>query len=161
MTIDLGLSPDRAPRVVLDTAVVVSALVFGGGAPAVLRQAWQRGRCRPMVCKATLLDLQHHLAHPQLGFSQHEQAALLAEYLRFAGRVRVPDAAEDEPIALAQARLAAAGKAHVLVTADAEMLGRPAGLPCPAITLDDFIAVLEQQRLSRRAMRAPTGTAAP
>lgn len=161
MPIDLGLPPDRAPRVVLDTPVVVSALVFGGGAPAVLREAWQKGRCRPMVCKATLLDLQYQLSRPQLGFTQHEQAGLLAEYLRYAGRVRVPDAGDDVPLALAQARLATAGKAHVAVMADAALLGRPAGFPCPAITLDDFIAVLEDQRLRRRAMRAPTDTAAP
>lgn len=160
MTIDLGLSPDRAPRVVLDTAVVVSALVFGGGAPSALRQAWQRGRCRPMVCKATLLDLQHQLAHPKLGFTMHEQAALLAEYLRFAGRVRVPEAHEDDPIAVAQARLATAGKAHVFVTADAALLGQPAGFPCPGVTLDDLIAVLEDQRLRRRALRAATDTGA-
>lgn len=161
MTLDLGLSPDRAPRVVLDTPVVVSALVFGGGAPSALRQAWQRGRCRPMVCKATLLDLQHQLSRPQLGFTHREQAELLAEYLRFAGRVRVPEAADGEPIAFAQARLAHAGKAHAVVTAEASLLGRPDGFPCPAITLDDFIAVLEDLRVRRHAMRAPTGTVAP
>lgn len=161
LEIDLGLAPDRAPRVVLDTAVVVTALVFGGGAPSELRLAWQRGRCKPMVCKATLLDLQDQLAHPRLGFTQREQAALLAEFLRFAGRVRVPDAADGEPIVLAQARLATAGKAHALVTGDLSLLGRPTGFPCPALTLDDFMAVLEDLRIKRHAMRAPTGTAAP
>jgi predicted nucleic acid-binding protein len=159
--IDLGVAPDRAPRVVLDTAVVVTALVFGGGVPSQLRQAWQRGRCKPMVCKATLLDLQDQLAHPRLGFTPHEQAGLLAEFLRFAGRVRVPEAVEGESLVLAQARLAHAGKAHALVTADRSLLGRPAGFPCPALTLDDFIAVLDDLRAKRHAMQAPTGTAAP
>jgi uncharacterized protein len=158
--IDLGVAPDRAPRVVLDTAVVVTALVFGGGAPSALRLAWQRGRCKPMVCKATLLDLQAQLAHPRLGFMPSEQAALLAEYLRFAGRVRVPEVHDDAPIALAQARLAAAGKAHALVTGDFALLGRPEGFPCPVLTLDDFIAVLDDLRARRHAMRAPTDTAA-
>lgn len=158
--IDLGVAPDRAPRVVLDTAVVVTALVFGGGAPSELRLAWQRGRCKPMVCKATLLDLQHQLAHPRLGFMQREQAALLAEFLRFAGRVRVPEAGNDESLVMAQARLASAGKAHALVTGDLSLLGRPAGFPCPALTLDDFLAVLEDLRARRHAMRAAVNSAA-
>lgn len=160
MSIELGLAPDRAPRVVLDTAVVVSALVFGGGAPSALRRAWQRGRCLPMVCKATLLDLQDKLAHPQLGFHRAEQAALLAEYLRHAGRVRVPEAGAGEPFAVALARLAVAGKAHALVSSEPELLGAE-GIGCPVITLDDLVGVLDDQRARRRAMRAPTGTAVP
>jgi predicted nucleic acid-binding protein len=165
MTSLLGLPADRAPRVVLDTAVVVSALVFGGGAPSALREAWQRGRCKPMICKATLLDLQDKLARPQLGFSRAEQAAMLNEYLPYAGKVRVPEAeqalSEGAPMALALARLAMAGKAHALVSGDGEMLSLHSRFCCPILTLDDFLAGLAEQRAKRRAMQAPSGTAAP
>lgn len=164
MTIDLGVLPDRAPRVVLDTAALVSALVFGGGAPSALRQAWQKGRCMPLVCKATLLDLQDKLAHPRLGLTRAEQAALLSEYLPYAGKVRVPeaDAGQDagDPMALAWARLAMAGRAHALVTGDGELLGLRDRFACPVLTLDDFLAALDDLRARRRAMRAPSGTAA-
>lgn len=165
MTIELGLPPDRAPRVVLDTAIVVSALVFGGGAPSVLREAWQRGRCKPMVCKATLLDLQDKLARPQLGFSRAEQSALLNEYLPYTGKVRVPEAeeglAEGAPMALALARLAMAGKAHALVSGDSELLSLQGSFVCPVLTLDDFLAALATQRTKRRAMQASSNTAVP
>lgn len=164
MTIDLGVPPDRAPRVVLDTSAVVTALVFGGGAPSALRQAWQRGRCRPMVCKATLLDLQDRLAHPRLGLSRGEQANLLGEFLPYAGKVRVPEAdaglGAGDPSALALARLAMAGRAHALVTGDSELLGLRDRFACPVLTLDDFLAALDDLRLRRHAMRAPTSTAA-
>jgi predicted nucleic acid-binding protein len=148
MTSLLGLPADRAPRVVLDTAVVVSALVFGGGAPSAL-----------------LLDLQDKLARPQLGFSRAEQAAMLNEYLPYAGKVRVPEAeqalSEGAPMALALARLAMAGKAHALVSGDGEMLSLHSRFCCPILTLDDFLAGLAEQRAKRRAMQAPSGTAAP
>ena len=43
------VQPDgsRPPRVVIDTAVIVSALVFGGSQSTRLRRAWRHGYCRP------------------------------------------------------------------------------------------------------------------
>jgi predicted nucleic acid-binding protein len=38
-----------APQVVLDTNVVLSALVFGGGTPARVRAGWQTGRFVPLA----------------------------------------------------------------------------------------------------------------
>jgi len=146
MTTVLRTSPGRPPRVVIDTAVVVSALVFGGGASAALRHAWQTGRCRPMLCRATLTDLTDKLAHPRLQLSRSEQGELVAEYLPHAVRVSVPQAeagsATGDPMALAFARLAMAGRAHALVTGDPEMLCLADRFVCPVLTLDDFLAAL-------------------
>jgi len=47
----------RVARVVLDTNVVWSSLVFGGGTPGALRQAWQEGRCVPLVSEVTAAEL--------------------------------------------------------------------------------------------------------
>ena len=41
------------PRVVIDTNVVLSALVFGRGTTARLRAAWQGGHCLPLVSTAS------------------------------------------------------------------------------------------------------------
>jgi predicted nucleic acid-binding protein len=40
------------PRVVLDTNVILSALIFSRGRFAWLREAWKNGRIRPFVCRA-------------------------------------------------------------------------------------------------------------
>jgi uncharacterized protein len=141
------LHPGRPPRVVLDTSVVISALTFGGGAGARLRHAWQQGYCRPLLCKATLLDLTHTLALPQLGFSPQEQIGLLGDYLPHALKVRVPDAVQREsdtaPAALAFVRLAMAGKAHVLVSSETELLAMGARLSCQVMGLDTFVGALD------------------
>lgn len=156
MPIELQTRKGRPPRVVLDSNIVLSALMFGGGGAARLRRAWQTGRCRPMVCKATILDLMNRLGHPQLGFSEHEQQSLLAEFLPHVLKVRVPEADSAalgaEPPGLPFVRLAMAGKAHALVTADRELLVLAEDFVCPVLTLDTFVDTLA----ARPPMRRPS-----
>jgi len=45
--------PATPPVVVLDTHLVLSALVFAGGRLAALHMAWQSGRCVPLISQAT------------------------------------------------------------------------------------------------------------
>ena len=115
------------PRVVLDTNVVLSALVFGGGSTATVRQAWQTGSLRPIVSTATVQELMRVLAYPKFKLSADEQRELLADYLPFAEVVvlpepppRVPDCRD--PHDLPYLHLATAGKADMLVSGDADLL---------------------------------------
>jgi uncharacterized protein len=152
------LRPGRPPRVVLDTAAVLSALMFGGGAGARLRRGWQLGLCRPLLCKATLQDLMRALAQPRLGLTGFEQRQLLRDYLPHALRVRVPEADREapagEPDALAFVRLAMAGKAHVLVSGDTEVLTLDGRLgDCQVMALDAFLAALAAASIEPMPMR--------
>jgi uncharacterized protein len=49
-------------RVVIDTNLVLSALVFGGST-AKLRWAWQNDRLTPLASKATITELLRVLAY--------------------------------------------------------------------------------------------------
>lgn len=40
-------------RVVLDTNIVLSALIFSAGRLAWIRQAWQQQQLQPLVCRET------------------------------------------------------------------------------------------------------------
>lgn len=144
MPIELRTRKRRPPRVVLDNSIVLAALMFGGGSAAELRLAWQHGRCRPMVCKATLLDLIDRLSDPRLNLDPGEQRTLMGEFLPYTLKVRVAGADHGQAIApsLPAVRLAMAGKAHALVTADAELLGLADRFICPLMTLDDFVDAL-------------------
>ncbi|ACB32507.1 protein of unknown function DUF132 [Leptothrix cholodnii SP-6] len=149
--------PGRPPRVVLETSVVISALMFGGGAGAQLRRAWQEGYCRPLLCKATVLDLTRSLASPQLGLSRHEQEQLLGDYLPHALKVRVPEASgpapADEPAALAFVRLAMAGRAHVLVSGDVGLLAMQGRLSCRVMALEPFLNHIASAGIRPLALR--------
>jgi predicted nucleic acid-binding protein len=148
----------RVPRVVIDNALVLAALMFGGGAPARLREAWQAQRLRPMMCMAMLYDLHLRLAAPELGLSGHERQRLLDDYLPHVKRVHLAPregvvAAQDPP-ALVMVRLAAAVRAHAIVSADAELLALHGKLSSPVVTLDDLLDDLPPSRRQARTSDA-------
>lgn len=115
------------PRAVLDTNVVLSALVFRGATSARLRQAWQAGQLQPLVSTATAQELMRVLAYPKFKLDAAAQQELLADYLPWAEVVTVPEPPPRVPacrdaLELPFLHLAAAGKADVLVTGDADLL---------------------------------------
>jgi putative PIN family toxin of toxin-antitoxin system len=136
-----------AVRVVLDTNVVLSALVFCGGAATQVRQAWQRGQVLPLVSTATVRELVRVLAYPKFRLSQAEQDELLADYLPYAETVRITQPPPTVPdcrdvLDLPFMHLAAVGKAQVLVSGDRDVLAISAefgqACACPIVPLDFF-----------------------
>ena len=136
-----------AVRVVLDTNVVLSALVFRGGTAGQVRQAWQRGLVLPLASTATVQELVRVLAYPKFRLSPAEQDDLLADFLPYAETVRIPQPPPTVPdcrdaLDMPFMHLAVAGKARALVTGDRDLLAVAAeferAYPCPILTLDAF-----------------------
>lgn len=114
-------------RVVLDTNVVLSALVFAGGRPGAIRGLWQTGRVVPLASAATAAELARTLGYPKFGLDEDEREALLAEYLPWCESVRIPAhlpgvPACRDPDDRAFLELAVAGKADALVSGDLDLL---------------------------------------
>ena len=133
-----------APRVVLDTNVVLSALVFVHGRIAPLRQAWQHARCRPLVSRATTEELIRALAYPKFKLSADERQELLADYLPYCTTVRIPARPPrtppcHDPFDLLFLQLAIVGKADFLVTGDRDLPSLAGKMTCPVITADQFL----------------------
>ena len=70
-------------RVVLDSNVVLSALLFSRGRLSVLRKAWHDARFFPMVSSVTVTELMRVLAYPKFKLTADEQRELLADYLPY------------------------------------------------------------------------------
>ena len=134
-------------RVVLDTNVVLSALVFGGGFAGQARVALQAGAIQPLASTATAQELVRVLAYPKFRLTQAEQHELLADYLPYTQAVHIPQppptvpacrVVHDEPLM----HLAVAGKAQALVTGDSDLLALAAEFErvsgCPTLTLEAF-----------------------
>ncbi|THF63394.1 putative toxin-antitoxin system toxin component, PIN family [Pseudothauera rhizosphaerae] len=135
------------PRVVLDTNLALSALVFANGRLSALRRAWQNGRFLPLVSRATTAELMRVLAYPKFRLTADEQRDLLADYLPWCETLRIPEPPPpvppcrdpfDEPFLL----LALAGWADFLVTGDRDLLALDGTLPCPIHNADTFLATL-------------------
>ncbi len=137
----------RISRVVLDTNVVLSALVFGKGVTARLRAAWQVRRFLPLVSAATAQELVRVLAYPKFRLALPEQQELLADYLPYSEAVRIaqpPPIVPDcrDPFDLPFLQLAAAGLADALVTGDADLLTLGRVGDCPILTPEAFLTSL-------------------
>ena len=117
----------KPPRVVLDTNVVLSALVFDQGTTARLRVAWQLGRCVPLISTATAQELVRVLAYPKFRLDSAAQQELLADYLPYAEVVCIPEPPPIVPACrdvfdLPFLYLAVTGRAEILVTGDTDLL---------------------------------------
>ena len=114
------------PRVVFDTNVLVSALLFREGFLGWLVDAWQTERVHPLASKATVEELIQVLGYPKFRLAASDRQALLEEYLPWCEAVVVsavmeaPDCRDPEDRMFL--KLAAAANADALVTGDGDLL---------------------------------------
>lgn len=137
----------RPPRAVLDTNVVVSALVFGQGPATRIRHAWLAGRLLPLASTTTAAELIRALAYPKFKLSEADRHELLADYLPLVAVVQIPipppkTPACRDPFDLPFLHLALAGNADALVTGDADLLSLAGQVPFLILAPGDFLNAL-------------------
>ena len=116
-----------AIRVVLDTNIVVSALLFTDGRLAWIRRAWQQGQICPLVCRETIEELLRVLTYPKFKLTSKEREELLADFLPYAETLRLPQAREQlpkcrDPNDQVFLDLADAAGGSMLISGDADLL---------------------------------------
>lgn len=115
------------PRLVLDTSVLLSALLFPSGTVSWIRAEWRAGHVRPLVSRDTAGELLHVLAYPKFALAAEERQDLLDDYLPWCETVTVADPPPSvpecrDPYDRPFLELAIAGRADALVTGDADLL---------------------------------------
>jgi putative PIN family toxin of toxin-antitoxin system len=112
-------------RIVFDTTVVLSALVFQGGRLAWLRGHWLDGGCIPLASRDTVAELVRILQRRKFQLTVEERQELLADYLPFC---EIIEATRKCPILCRDVKdqpfldLAHNGKADSLVSGDRDLL---------------------------------------
>lgn len=132
-------------RWVLDTNVLVSAILFRGTAHA-LRQAWVEGRVVPVASRAMIAEVQRVLVYPKFRLGPEAAMALYDQELRPYVEL-VPDAAgervtsdpdDDVFLHVARAALVAA-----VVSGDADVLAlRPVWQGIEVLTVAEAVGRL-------------------
>ena len=115
------------PRLVLDTNVAVSALLFPDGATVWARAAWRAGKIRPLIGRQTTEELLRVLGYPKFGLSADDRGELLDDYLPWCETVAAPISPPSvppcrDPFDRPFLELALAGNADALVTGDRGLL---------------------------------------
>jgi uncharacterized protein len=113
------------PRVVFDTTIVVSALLFANGRLAWVRGHWRDRACLPLISRATTAELIRVLGYERFRLSLDDRRELLAEYLPCCELIEQTERcstvcrdAKDQPFL----DLAQSGKADLLISGDQDLL---------------------------------------
>ncbi len=137
---------EKEIKVVLDTNVLVSALIFGGRISA-LREAWRAGRIKPALSRETFQEFANALAYPKFSLIPDEIDALIKDEIlphfdvveiieRVSGICRDPD----DDIFISCALNADAG---YIVTGDRALINVGQYRGIRIISPADFIKLLE------------------
>lgn len=142
------VSPGVTIRVVLDTNVLVSALLFENGRLAWLRRTWQTAAIRPVVSESSARELIRVLAYPKFRPTRADMDRLLADVLPWcethAGSIKAGQFQVRDPKDQMFLDLALAADVPVLVSGDADLLAlKHPSLPSLIVTPAEFQIWLE------------------
>jgi len=136
-------------RLILDTNILLSALLSPHGAPAKLLEAWERGTYTLVACSKLITELREVTARPFFRARLREStfellAAGLRDFSRFCrdlpAHVMAPDPKDSYPLALAEA-----GAADFLVTGDKELLALRQHKSTRIVTAAGMVDILKQR----------------
>ena len=132
----------NAFRVVLDTNVVLSALLFRSGRVSWLVSLWTSGQIVPLASQSTAYELLRVLAYPKFKLTPEEQQLVLAAFLPYTVTVKTRESPMKakcrDPYDEMFLTLAAQGHADSLVTGDADLLAVKGFSACPIVTPEQF-----------------------
>lgn len=126
-------------RLVLDTNVLLSALLFRSSSLVWLRTVWQSGAIVPLASRDTASELLRVLAYPKFRLTASDRDDLLADYLPWCETVTIsepppmtPECRDpcDQPFL----RLALAGNADALITGDRDLCALAGTFRVPILT---------------------------
>ena len=132
-------------RVVVDTNVLVSCLLFGGE-PGKLHELWRSGRLVPLVSQETFAEFRRVLSYPKFRLSTADITMIMEdELLPYAEVVDVTentsgicrDPHDDKFLALATS-----GRATYLVTGDQDLLVLKKFKKTRILTVSELLALL-------------------
>ena len=129
-------------KVVVDTNVLVSALLFGGK-PGKLIPLWQRGKIRPLASKEIIDEYLRVITYPKFKLAEEEINFLLYQEIlpyfevidvESGPRIIIKDSEDDKFI-----RCALAGKAKCIVSGDRHLLAIKTYRKIKILTPSDFL----------------------
>ena len=145
------------PRLVLDTNVLLSALLFHRGSVAWLRHAWHHDAIRPLASRDTTKELIRVLAYPKFKLTEADREDLLGDYLPWCETVTVPAKTKvpdcRDPFDRPFLALAATAKADALITGDKDLLALSGRFKVPILPPAAF-----KERFGRNAETETEGS---
>jgi putative PIN family toxin of toxin-antitoxin system len=133
--------------VVLDTNIVVSALLFNGPASAA-HKAWCEGTIELLFTPEILAEYRSVFSYPKFQLTENDVAYLIEEeILPFGQPIEIPPATAswipEDPDDDLFIEAAIHGNAEALVSGDGHILSNRGRLPCKVLTLAELFEKLK------------------
>lgn len=133
-------------RVVIDTNVFVSALLFGGR-PGQIRDLWKNGLIIPLVSTETFAEFRAVLSYPKFKLSKREISAILNdEVLPYIEPIEITNPQNGicrDPHDDMFLSTATCGNALYLITGDQDLLVLKTHGTVQILTVNEFMSVVE------------------
>ena len=140
------MGKEKIIKVVLDTNVLISALLFGG-TPGKLVSLWKSKRIIPLLSKEILDEYLRVLAYPKFKLTKDEILFIITQEIlpwfevveiTQKGARYVPEDPEDDKFI----HCAVYGKADFLISGDQHLLSLP-NPPVPILSVRNFLDLIE------------------
>ncbi|MDY7032213.1 MAG: putative toxin-antitoxin system toxin component, PIN family [Thermodesulfobacteriota bacterium] len=139
----------KVKRVVIDTNVIVSGLLFGG-APGELVVLWKTGSIQPLISEEIIDEYMKVLAYPKFKLTEEEIDFLIYhEILPYFDVTTVNDGQviiKDDPSDDKFIRCAEEGRADIIVSGDKHLLNLKSYGTLRILTLSQFLAELRDNQ---------------
>ena len=131
-------------NIVLDTNVLISALLFGG-IPGQLIELWKKGTITPLITEEIMAEYLRVLAYPKFKLSEEEIHYIIHQeilpFFRVIKSKPSPPVINKDPDDDKFIQCAIAGKAKIIVTGDSHLLAQKSYKEIKIMTPSQFLEI--------------------
>lgn len=134
-------------NIVIDTNVVISALLFGG-IPCQFIELWKKGMIIPLITEEIMAEYLKVLAYPKFNLSEEEIHYIIHQdilpFFRVVKSKPSPPIISKDPDDDKFIQCAIAGKAKIIISGDHHLLAQKTDKEIQILTPSEFLEKFEQ-----------------
>ena len=119
------MGQEKMITIVIDTNVVISALLFGGG-PGKLIELWKKKRIRPLISAEIMTEYLRVLTYPKFKLSEEEIYYIIHQeilpFFKVVKSIPGPSIIKKDPDDDKFIQCAQAGNANIIISGDSHLL---------------------------------------
>ena len=140
------MGQEKVTTVVIDTNVVISALLFGG-TPGKLVELWQKGHIEPVISEEIMTEYLRVLTYPKFKLSEEEINYIIHQeilpFFKVVKSIPSPSIIKKDPDDDKFIQCAQAGNANIIISGDSHLLALKSYHGITILTPTQFLEILE------------------
>jgi putative PIN family toxin of toxin-antitoxin system len=136
--------------IVIDTNVVISALLFGG-APGKLIELWKKGLIKPLLSAEIMTEYLRVLAYPKFSLSEEDINYIINQeilpFFKVVKSVPGPPIIKKDPDDDKFIQCAQAGKANIIISGDSHLLALKTYHGISILTPAQFLEITAENQI--------------